>query len=536
MSYLSIETEKSDEDISVHGLSSMVWTDAEYVSEVSNISYHLAEEIIGLFEAGNTIPFISRYRKNVTGSMGPEKLRIVKTNYDCAKLIRQRAAAIIRAINNQGKLTTDIHTLVCSTKSLNDLEHIYSMFKPTPKPTPAERARELGLQSVTEAILQGKNVPDLNSFIDDIRDGLKTVQEIKIGIIHIIADIISKDKFIFKNILDLRQTTKIQIETSPGKAVQLDNVHVHDKYKLYYEFKSDQDKIQPCQILAINRGESEKYLTVKIIIPDSFRVSLRYHVLNLYSIAVYFSQIHSTLIKNGFDYSYRKSLKPAIIRRFRDEMNKKAEQASIQVFATNLRQLILAPPFKGKPVLGIDPGFSHGCKLAVVSENGDVLQTKKIYPHSSTAMYNKSAEVLASFVRIFKCTFIALGNGTACRETEKFLTDLIKAKIFVPFDVSYTIISEAGTSIYSCSDEARKEFPNLDPTLISAVSIARRLQDPLAELVKMEPKHLGVGMYQHDLPEAKLDATLNEVSVQIVVYWTEDSDVYSNDFFQFFGV
>ena len=397
------------------------------------------------------------------------------------------------------------------------------MFKPPLKRALSEKAREIGLGSVTENILQGQRVADLTSFIDVNREGLKTVKEIKEGIIHIIADLISKHKTMFEKIRELRKTTIIQIETSQGKAAKEENVKAEkavkiekknlnsSKYEIYYNFKSNENNIKPHQILAINRGESQKFLSVKIVIPNFFEQSLKTHVLNLYAKAIRTSQTHSTLIKEAFDYAYMKSIKPAIIRRFRNEMNEKAETASIEVFSMNLKQLILTPPFRGKPVLGIDPGFFHGCKLAVVSKNGDVLKTRTIYPHSRPGSFRESVNILVSLVKTYNCTSIALGNGTACRETEVFLANLIKSKTFAPLNVSYTIINEAGASIYSCSEEAKKEFPNLDPNLISAASIARRLQDPMAELVKVEPKHLGVGMYQHDLPVKRLDQTLNEV-------------------------
>lgn len=512
----------------------MEWTDSQYVSEVANISHYRAENIIELFKADNTIPFIARYRKNVTGGLEPEQLRIIKECYERAKSIRHRANTILTIIDKLGKWTPDVYAIVKSTKSLNDLEHIYAMFKPPLKRALSERARELGLGAVTEAILQGQKIGDLSSFVNQNREGLKTVKEIKDGIIHIIADLISKHKTMFEKIRELRKTTIIQIETSQGKAAKEDNVktekavktekkakvekksHDSSKFEIYYEFKSNENNIKPHQILAINRGESLKFLVVKIIIPDFFEKALKNHVLTLYAQAIRTSQTHSTVIQDAFDHAYKKSIKPAIVRRFRNEMNEKAETASIEVFSTNLKQLILTPPFRGKPVLGIDPGFYHGCKLAVVSENGDVLETNTIYPHSRPGSFKESVSTLASMVTSYNCTSIALGNGTACRETEVFLANMIKANTFAPLNVSYTIINEAGASIYSCGEEAKKEFPNLDPNLISAASIARRLQDPMAELVKVEPKHLGVGMYQHDLPEKRLDQTLNEVSMQII--------------------
>lgn len=231
------------------------------------------------------------------------------------------------------------------------------------------------------------------------------------------------------------------------------------------------------------------------------------------------SKLHTELLNSSIDYAYTKFVKPLVIRRVRNELKQKAETASIEVFVTNVKQLFLTPPVRGKIILGIDPGFYHGCKLAAISEHGNVLETSIIYPHSKTKnCYEEAANSLVNLVNKHKCTILALGNATACRETETFLNRLIKSKAFGSIDVSYTIVDESGTSIYSCSAEAKSEFPGLDTNVISAISIARRLQDPLAELVKVEPKHLGVGMYQHDLPEKQLSTALNEVVSEAVSF------------------
>lgn len=539
----SQEIEEIDVNLNIHGLPCVEWTDSEYISEVGNIRYQIANNIVKLFKEDNTIPFIARYRKHMTCGMEAEQLRAIRELYDRAKTIRQKAATIIKAIDKQGKWTPDIHAVIKSTKSLNDLEHIASMFKTPSKRSLAEKAREAGLEPITTAVLQAQQLPNLQSLINPSKEGLKSIDQVKEGIIHIMSDIISKDKTLFEKIRELRNETFILIEVTKGKAAKDAAKNVKEpseekkpkggkknfdenKYEIYYEFKSNERNIKPYQILAINRGESEKFLSVKIIIPDSFERNLKNHVLSLYRNAVNCTKIHGSLIQDGYDYSYKKSIKPAIARRFRNEMNEKAELASIEVFATNLKQLILTPPFKGQPVLGIDPGFYHGCKLAVVSENGDVLKTCTIYPHSGRE--NDAGRTLIQLVQKFSCKSVALGNGTACRETEKFLSDLIKSKAFGNLEVSFTIINEAGASIYSCGEEAKKEFSGMDPNLISAVSIARRLQDPLAELVKVEPKHLGVGMYQHDVPEKQLDITLNSVVTEAVSFVGVDVNTASH--------
>ncbi|XP_076754153.1 S1 RNA-binding domain-containing protein 1 [Xylocopa sonorina] len=495
------------------------WTDVDYVSEKNNITKHVAENVVKLFNDDNTIPFIARYRRNLTGGMEPDELRAVKENLDRAKAIKQRAHTILKSIDKLGQWTPNVHAAVVSAKHLDDLEHIYSLFKPTSKRTLAERAREIGLEPLSNLVLQGQVLPPLSSIIDSSKDGLKTEQQILDGIKHIIADVINKDKTVFDKVKELQNGSIIHIQTTEcktsNKSSDTKEKDVHRKYEMYYNFNSSTKYIKPHQILAINRGEAQKILTVKITLPDFFERGFKSHCYRQYRAAMNVSKLHSELLNGSIDYTYTKFIKPLVVRRARSEMKQKAETASIEVFVTNVKQLLLTSPVKGKIILGIDPGFLHGCKLAVISEQGDVLETGVIYPHNKV---EESAKVLVNLVNKHKSTILALGNATACRETEMFINKLIKSGAFGSLDVSYTIVDEAGASIYSCSSEAKSEFPHLDTNLISAVSIARRLQDPLAELVKVEPKHLGVGMYQHDLPEKQMSTALNEVVSEAVSF------------------
>ncbi|XP_076162804.1 S1 RNA-binding domain-containing protein 1 [Ptiloglossa arizonensis] len=498
------------------------WTDVDYVSEVNNIEKHIAQNVIKLFKEDNTIPFIARYRKNMTGGMEADKLRALSESFDQAKAIKHRAASVLKSIDKLGQWTPNIYTAITSTKCLEDIEHIYSFFKPASKRSLAERAREAGLGSVSNAVLQSQTLPHLSSLINPEKDGLKSEKEIKEGIVYIIADIINKDKTIFDRIKELQSESIINIQTTESKSKKSSDSKEKDinrKYEMYYDFNATNRSIRPHQILAINRGEAQKILKVKIILPDFLEKAFKTHCYKLYKEAMTSSKFHVMLMNDSIDYAYTKFIKPLIVRRVRNELKQKAETASIEVFVTNVKQLLLTPPVRGKIILGIDPGFSHGCKLAVISEHGDVLETSVIYPHKKMEQsYEKSANVLINLVNKHRCTIFALGNATACRETEAFLNKLIKSKSFGSIDISYTIVDEAGASIYSCSTKAKSEFPDLDTNVISAVSIARRLQDPLAELVKLDPKHLGVGMYQHDLPQKELIAALDEVISEVVSF------------------
>lgn len=498
------------------------WTDVDYVSEVNNIEKHIANNVVKLFNEDNTIPFIARYRKNMTGGMEADMLRAVKQSIDHAKLIKQRAVTIIKSIDKLGQWSPNVHAAVTSAKSMDDLEHIYSFFKPASKRTLAERAKELGLEPVSNALLQGQALPHLSSLINPEKEGLKTEQQIIDGITHIIADIINKDKAVFDRVKELQSLSVIQIQTTECKTTKSENSKEKDvnrKYEMYYNFSANNKTIRPHQILAINRAEAQKILNVKIVLPDSLQKYFKTYCNMKYKEAIVASDFHADLMNKSIDYAYLKFIKPLVVRRIRSEMKQKAETASIEVFVTNVKQLLLTSPVRGKIILGIDPGFFHGCKLAVISEHGNVLETAVIYPHKKLdSSYKQSVNVMISLVNKYRSTLLALGNATACRETEIFLNELIKSKAFGPIDISYTIVDEAGASIYSCSSEAKSEFPDLDTNVISAISIARRLQDPLAELVKVEPKHLGVGMYQHDLPEKQLSTALNEVVSEAVSF------------------
>ncbi|XP_078050412.1 S1 RNA-binding domain-containing protein 1 [Augochlora pura] len=494
------------------------WTDVDYVSEVNNIDRHVANNVVNLLKEDNTIPFIARYRRNMTGGMEADKLRALKESFDQATAIKQRAQSILKLIDKSGQWTPNVHAAVTSTKCLDDLEYIYSLFKTSSTRSLAERAKKVGLEPISIAVLHGQPLPDFSTLVDAKKEGLKTETQVSEGIIHIIGDIINKDKCIFDKVKELQTESIIKIQTTACKANKSDTKEkdVDRKYEMYYDFNANTRTIKPHQILAIYRAEAQKIITVKFILPDFFPNAFKSFCCKQYRDAMQASKCHSNIMHEGITYAFTKFIKPLVVRRVRNELKKQAETASIEVFAVNVKQLLLTSPVRGKIILGVDPGFVHGCKLAVISEQGKVLDVGVIYPHKKGANYMaESVSVLMKLINKYKCTILALGNATACRETEQFLNGLIKSEAL---NISYAIVDEAGASIYSCSTEAKSEFPDLDTNIISAVSIARRLQDPLAELVKVEPKHLGVGMYQHDLPEKQLSATLNEVVSEAVSF------------------
>lgn len=513
------------------------WSDERLLSELEDIDYNISRNIIKLFVDENTIPFIARYRKELTGSMSPEKLRSVKQSYEDIIKIKSKASSMVTTIKKQGKLTESLKRCILSAKSMNELEHIYAPFKVS-KHSLAEKARSLGLESTAIQILEGKGVVDPARCVSEGKKGLSSVLDILLGIQHIIADIISKDRDLLDELQKIYKNDTMFIESSlakqPKKDTKQSSSHAknksvknvdQEKFKLYFDFKCRTSTIQPYQILAINRGESLKVLSVKIVIPDAAKYTIQRFCESKWLRKGIHYPTRDKLFKDSFQDAYKRLISPLITREIRNSLNKKAEDASIQVFSSNLKHLLMTQPVKGCKILGIDPGFSNGCKMALISELGKVLDTAVIYPHSGKTALAEAT--VANLMNKYNCSLIALGNGTACRETEQFLGKLINSGQ-LPRGTRYSIINERGASIYSCSDEAIKEFPKLDTNLRSAVYIARCLQDPLCEMVKIDPKHLGVGMYQHDVSQKLLASSLHEVVIECVSFVGVDINTVSH--------
>ncbi|XP_068083252.1 S1 RNA-binding domain-containing protein 1 isoform X2 [Anabrus simplex] len=511
------------------------WDAAEVVAEIQQIEVHIARNITRLLDEDNTIPFIARYRKELTNNMEPEKIRHVKETYEMLKLVKQKAASIEKYIAKQDALTPVIEKALRCARTLSELEHIYAPYKQGKRSSKADKARMLGLEPPAVALLEGTDFVDPAYLVRPEVQGLATMHEVELGLQHIIADIMSKDGDLLNLLRKLGRDCKIMLESTKMKETSakakakaemtrqqlLEEERTKDKFQNYFKFQSIVQLIKPHQVLAINRGESLKVLSVKVTIPEWVFIHLRGFCQNRWFFRGRQYPVRTHMLAESLKDAYERLLQPLLIRQVRSQLTQDAAHAAVEVFAQNLKKLLLSPPMRGKPILGIDPGFRNGCKLAVVSPTGDVLQTDIMFlpqQQGPPNAFDPNAEKLRNMLLNHGCELIALGNGTACRETEAYLGSLIQRMKFKPLDVKYTIVSEQGASIYSCSPLAKKEFPSMDTNMISAVSLARRVQDPLCELVKVEPKHLGVGMYQHDVPEKRLSSTLDEVVSECVSF------------------
>lgn len=451
--------------------------------------------VVQLLDEGNTIPFIARYRKELHGTMDDTTLRQLETRLQYLRNLSQRKEEIIRAIDTQGKLTQELSDKIKNAGTLAEAEDLYRPYKQKRR-TRATVAREKGLEPLAQAILaQQSNDPQkmATAYVDPEK-GVQSVEEALTGASDIIAEMISDDPQIR---MQLRQKMErfavIQVcATDPEK----DSV-----YRLYYNFSTSVSRLQNHQILAINRGEKEGYLKVNAQLPAQEGKSLVCR--NVLKARAYVCPVVKAAAEDAFD----RLIAPSIERELRATLTDRACEAAIANFALNLKPLLLQRPVKGFVTMGLDPGYRNGCKVAVVDETGKVLDTGVVYPTFSQRKKEEAIDQLESMIRKYGVCHIAIGNGTASRETEAMTVQMLKN---LP-DVSYCIVNEAGASVYSASKLAAEEFPEFDVNLRSAVSIARRLQDPLAELVKIEPKAIGVGQYQHDMPAKRLDEALGGV-------------------------
>ena len=464
--------------------------------ELDKDEQHIAN-VITLIDEGNTIPFIARYRKELHGSMDDEALRILEERLQYLRNLEKRRDEVKNAIENQGKLTEELAAAIDNAATLAEVEDLYRPYKQKRR-TRATVAREKGLEPLAALLFaQERDCPEpleaAQAYIDPEK-GVETVEDALQGANDIIAENISDDAAIRKI---LREYMLKQSVVESAAATEEDSV-----YRLYYDFRQSVSRIQGHQVLALNRGEREEFLKVNVVTDrDAALVLLRRTVVKPGSRAMEF-------IKAAAEDSYDRLLYPSLEREIRNFLTDEASEGAIHNFALNLRPLLMQPPVKGHVTMGLDPGYRMGCKVAVVDGTGKVLDTTVVYP---THGERKKAECIAELARLIRrhgVTHIAIGNGTASRETEQMTVELLRE---VGGGVSYMIVSEAGASVYSASKLASEEFPQFDVNLRSAVSIARRLQDPLAELVKIDPKAIGVGQYQHDMPQKRLDEALGNV-------------------------
>ncbi|MGN0299864.1 MAG: Tex family protein, partial [Lachnospiraceae bacterium] len=468
------------------------------ISDELGVRQSQTEAAVKLIDEGNTIPFIARYRKEATGALNDEQLRHLDERLRYLRSLEERKAAVLASIEEQGMLNEELKDKIDKASTLVAVEDLYRPYKPKKK-TRASIARQKGLEGLAMIISLQKTGHSMEEealgFVSEEK-GVADVKEAISGALDIIAENISDDAQYRTYIRNL--SMKEGVISSQAKDKTSESV-----YEMYYEFEEPVSKIVGHRILALNRGEKEKVLTVKILAPvDKIITYLEKQIITSDN------RFTTPLLKEAIADSYDRLIAPSIERDIRNELTEKAEDGAISVFGKNLKQLLLQPPIAGHVVLGWDPAFRTGCKLAVVDSTGKVLETKVIFP---TAPQNKVAEAKAELKRLIKkynITLISLGNGTASRESEQVIVELIK-ELDTP--LQYVIVSEAGASVYSASKLATEEFPSFDVGQRSAASIARRLQDPLSELVKIEPKAIGVGQYQHDMNQKKLDESLGGV-------------------------
>lgn len=453
------------------------------------------KETIALLDADNTIPFIARYRKEVTGELDENVLRSLVERLEYLRNIEQRKTEVLRLIEEQGKLTDDLQAKILAATVLQEVEDLYRPYKQKRR-TRATIAKEKGLEPLAQWILSqplDKN-PDKEAEKYLSPELGVELGEALAGASDIIAEIISDDAVIRKQLRTL--IIRLADIAAVGKKTE-----ERSPYEMYYDYKEPLRQIPPHRILALNRGEKEEILTVKIEVPvaEMLKVMERRYLKAGPCV---------DLVRSAIEDAYKRLLAASLEREVRGEFTRRAEEQAIKVFAANLRQLLLQPPVRGKVVLGLDPGFRTGCKWAAVDDTGNLLNVGVIYPHQPQNKRIEAKESLAQAIKDYGVNLIAIGNGTASRETEEVVAELINDK---DLGVEYIIVSEAGASVYSASKLAGEEFPDFDLSLRSAVSIARRLQDPLAELVKIEPKSVGVGQYQHDVQPKRLEESLHGV-------------------------
>ncbi|MCY7454907.1 Tex family protein [Bacillus altitudinis] len=460
--------------------------------------------VIQLLEDGNTVPFIARYRKEQTGSLDEVQIQTISERYTYIQNVTNRKEEVIRLIAEQDKLTDELKQKIEQAHKLQEVEDLYRPFKQKRK-TKANVAKAKGLEPLAEYLLKLPNdeiEKKASAFINEEKE-VTTAEEALEGAQHIIAEQLADDPDMRKWIRS--ETYQKGSLVTSGKDVENDEKNV---YEMYYDYQEPIKKIVPHRVLAVNRGEKEGILKAAIEPPaENIRFYLDKQVLKGKQTTA------RPYIEAAIDDAYKRLIQPSIEREIRKELTEKAEEQAIHIFAENLRKLLLQPPMKGKRVLGVDPAFRTGCKLAVVDDTGKVHHIGVIYPHPPVQKKAEAKQKVKEIIQSSNIEVIAIGNGTASRETEQFIADLIQE---LDQPVSYLIVNEAGASVYSASALAREEFPDLQVEERSAISIARRLQDPLAELVKIDPKSVGVGQYQHDVSQKQLNSSLTFVVETVV--------------------
>ncbi|HEY4601019.1 MAG TPA: Tex family protein [Cerasibacillus sp.] len=484
----------------------------QWVAKDVHVKLPIVEKVIQLIDEGNTVPFIARYRKELTGGLDEVQIKAIQDQWEYAENLANRKEEVIRLIDEQGKLTDELKKDIQAATQLQRVEDLYRPYKQKRR-TRATIAKEKGLEPLAEMIWKQEDVAlehEAANYFSEEHD-LHTVDDVLVGVNDILAEWISDNPTYREWIRS--ETFKRGTIHSSEKAVEKDEKKV---YEMYYDYNEKVQSIVSHRTLALNRGEKEGVLRVAIEPPIEFILQ---H-LNKNIIKQSTAQDVKTLISEAIEDSYKRLIQPSIEREIRNQLTEEAEEQAIDVFSTNLKNLLLQPPLKGKIVLGVDPAFRTGCKLAVIDETGKLHAVDVMYPNAPHHDMKGAEKIIMDILSTYRVELVAIGNGTASRETEQFIADVIAKH---RMDLQYIIVNEAGASVYSASKLAREEFPNLQVEERSAASIARRVQDPLAELVKIDPKSIGVGQYQHDVSQKALseslrfvvETTVNQVGVNV---------------------
>ena len=476
---------------------------------IKNIAHKLnlpllkVKRTIDLLKDDNTIPFIARYRKEITGNLDEVQIRGISDLLASLENLEKRRHSILQSIEESGRLTTELEQQILDADSMTLLEDLYQPYRPK-KRTRAMIAKEKGLAPLAEIILsQPRGERKLAAFVDPfLNEDVPNRDKALAGASDIVAEIVSEN-VVVKQLLREEYAKKGEINISK----KTDGNDDRKVYQDYYKFHLPVKALRPHQVLAINRGEKEKVLSVSLEIDQQAWHNIIFSQYPLVPQSPFYDVLISAINDGG-----KRLLLPSIIRDIRRELTEGAEDRAIEVFANNLKSLLTQPPISGRTIIGIDPGFRTGCKLAVIDPNGKLLDTGAIYPHPPQKRLAEAYKILLDYINTYGITLFVIGNGTASRETEAFIAEITKKD----HRLNYLITSEAGASVYSASETARKEFPDLDVSIRGAVSIARRVQDPLAELVKIDPKSIGVGLYQHDVNQSKLSEALDQVIESVV--------------------
>lgn len=483
----------------------------QIIAKDAKVEPKQAKAVIGLLEEGNTVPFIARYRKEMTGSLDEVQIKAVEDRYHYIQQLETRKEEVLRLIDEQGKLTEELQTAIQASTVLQRVEDLYRPFKQKRR-TKATIAKERGLEPLAEELLKytKRTMEQMATPYLNEEQGVTSIEEALAGARDILAERFADDAAIREKLRTL--------SWREGKLVTtLKNAEKDEKqvFEMYYEYEEPVHRIAPHRILAVNRGEKEEVIRATIEVPiDKATTQMENHFIPRNYVGPSVNEV-----KLAVADSYKRLIKPSIENELRAELSSKAETQAIHIFSENLRNLLLQPPMRGKMVLGVDPAYRTGCKLAVVDETGKMIEVGVIYPHT-TSDPSKAKATVNALLKKYPISIIAIGNGTASRETEQFIAELLKE---ADGNIAYVIVNEAGASVYSASEVARAEFPDLQVEQRSAVSIARRLQDPLSELVKIDPKAVGVGQYQHDVSQKQLaesltfivETAVNQVGVDV---------------------